>query len=327
MTKRLLSRRTLIALASGAIAAPAIRAYAAQPLRVIVPFSAGGNTDFVARIVSTRVSELLERPVIIENRPSASTITGTAAVVNAQPNGDTILLIDTTLALLPTLHGDLPFNIFKDLKPLGVACTAPTTLVARTSLNARTVKDVVDLARAQPGKLTFGTGSIGGTAHLAGLLMQEAADIRMTHVPYTGAGQAMNDLLGGHIDTTFTAYAALHGMIETKMVQAIATTGIERHPLAPNLPTFAESGYPGVVVITHWCFYAPTGVEAAVADSLGSALIRAVLDDKVKVELEKQGYVPVGADAAKHAEILREEYEKWGGIMRRASISPANEAR
>lgn len=129
-------------------------------------------------------------------------------------------MIDTTLPVLPTLHEKLPF--FKDLKPLGAAVSAPTTLVARSTLNAQTVKDVIELARAEPGKLTFGTGSLGGTAHLAGVLMQEAAGIRMTHVPDAGARQVMNDLLGWHLDTTFFAYAAVQGMIETKKVQAIA---------------------------------------------------------------------------------------------------------
>ncbi len=318
MKRPLVSRRKVMALAGGALFMPVVRAQAARPLHLIVPFSAGGNTDVVARIIAPRVGELLDRTVVVENRPSASAIIGTQAVVNAAPDGDTILMVDTTLPVLPTLHEKLPFDIFKDLKPLGAAVSAPTTLVVRSSLKAQTVKDVIELARAEPGKLTFGTGSLGGTAHLAGLLMQEAAGIRMTHVPYAGAGQAMNDLLGGHLDTTFSAYAAVQGMIETKKVQAIATTGAERLPIAPDLPTFRESGLPQVVVAAHWCFYAPAGVDASLAKSLSETLMRATMDEKVKAELQKRGYVPVGANAEKHAEILREEYEKWGGVMRRA---------
>lgn len=318
MKRPLVSRRNVMALAGGALFMPVVRARAARPLHLIVPFSAGGNTDVVARIIAPRAGELLGRTVVVENRPSASAIIGTQAVVNAAPDGDTILMVDTTLPVLPTLHEKLPFDIFKDLKPLSAAVSAPTTLVVRSTLKAQTVKDVIELARAEPGKLTFGTGSLGGTAHLAGLLMQEAAGIRMTHVPYAGAGQAMNDLLGGHLDTTFSAYAAVQGMIETKKVQAIATTGAERLTIAPDIPTFRESGLPQVVVAAYWCFYAPAGVDASLAKSLSETLMRATMDEKVKAELRKRGYVPVGANAEKHAEILREEYEKWGGVMRRA---------
>lgn len=327
MAQSLISRRAVIALAGGALAAPMVhRAHAAQPLRVIVPFGAGGVTDVLGRLISPRLGELLQRTVLIENRPSASSIVGTQAVVNAQPNGDTILLADTTLPLLPVLHPELPFDIFKGLTPLGIPATGPTTLVVRASLNARTVKDVVELAKAEPGKLSYGTGSIGGTAHLAALLLQEVAGIRLNHVPYAGAGQAMNDLLGGHIDITFAAYAAVEGAIESKLVIPIATTGAERNPSAPELPTFVESGLP-IVVLSHWGFYGPAGLDPTIVETLSGAIQRAAQDEKVKSDLIRLGYVPLGTNAARHAEILREEYEKWGGVMRRSERLQANEKR
>jgi len=318
MPRLLLSRRTLVVSAGAVLAAPAARAQAARTIRLVVPFSAGGNTDVVARIVAPRASEMLGQTVVVENRPSASAVVGTEFVARARPDGSTILMIDTTLPVLPTLHPQLPFDIFRDLTPLGVAVSAPTTLIIGSALPARTLQDVIARARAEPGRLTYATGSLGGTAHLAGLLMQEAAGIRMTHAPYAGAGQALNDLVAGHLHMTFSAYAAVQGLLEGGRLHAIATTGAERLSIAPNLPTFRESGLPDVVVAAHWCFYGPAGMEAPLAETLGSTLIRATLHDTTKAELERRGYVMVGANATAHARILREEYEKWGGVMRRA---------
>ncbi|HEY4252396.1 MAG TPA: tripartite tricarboxylate transporter substrate-binding protein [Roseomonas sp.] len=322
MTKLLLPRRTAAMAAVGLLAAPALRAQSGRPIRLVIPFSAGGNTDVVARVIAPRASEILGQTVVVENRPSASAVVGTEVVARARPDGATLLMIDTTLPVLPTLHPQLPFDIFRDLTPLGAAVTAPTTLVVGSAMPARTLQEVVDRARAAPGRLTYATGSLGGTAHLAGLLMQEAASIRLTHVPYAGAGQALNDLVGGRLDITFSALSAVQGLMDTGLLRAIATTGAERLPIAPDLPTFVEGGLPQVVVVAHWCFYAPGGTPAAIADPLSDALMRATRDAATKADLERRGYVVVATSAAEHARILREEYEKWGGVMRRSGEAP-----
>lgn len=323
MLKTSLSRRSALIAAGLAGVATAARAQTARPVRLVVPFSAGGNTDVVARVIAPRASEILGRTIVVENRPSASAVVGTEAVARARPDGSTILLVDTTLPVLPTLVPQLPFDIFRDLMPLGAAVSAPTTLVVGGSSPLRTLQDVIARARAEPGRLTYATGSVGGTAHLAGLLLQEAAGIRLTHVPYAGAGQALNDLVAGHLDITFSALSAVQGLLEAGTVRAIGTTGAERLPAAPHIPTFRESGLPDVVVAAHWCFYAPANTPAPVADELASALMRAARHDTVKADLERRGYVVLGTSAAEHARILREEFEKWGGVMRRAGHAPA----
>lgn len=314
------SRR--VALLSLATLPMAARAQAQQfpdrPIRLIVPFSAGGNTDVIARIIAPYVAERLGQPVVVENRPSASTVVGVEAVARARPDGYTLLAVDTTLPVLPTLHANLPFDIFRDLTPVSFAVSGPTTLIVRNSLPARTLQDVVALARAEPGKLSYATGSIGGTAHLAALLFQEDAKIRLLHVPYAGAGQAVNDLVAGHLDITFSAISAVQGLVEAGQLRAIATTGAERLSVAPDLPTFRESGLPGVVVAAHWGFYVTAGTPMPVLAKLSAAIREAVQVPAAKTELERRGYVILSTTAEEQARILREEYEKWGGVMRRA---------
>jgi tripartite-type tricarboxylate transporter receptor subunit TctC len=318
-------RATLLGLLGAGMAlAQAARAqdFPNRPVRVIVPFSAGGNTDVIARIIAPRVAERLGQPVVVENRPSASTVVGTEAVARARPDGYTLLAVDTTLPVLPTLQPNLPFDIFRDLAPISFAVAGPTTLVVRSSMPARTLQDVIELARAEPGRLTYATGSIGGTAHLAALLFQEEAGIRLTHVPYAGAGQAMNDLVGGHLDITFSALSAVQGLVAAGSVRAIATSGAERLPVAPDLPTFRETGLPGVVVSAHWGFYATGGTPAPILGQLTAAFVASVQEPATRSELERRGYVVLGTDAEEQARILREEHDKWGAVMRRAGVRP-----
>jgi tripartite-type tricarboxylate transporter receptor subunit TctC len=316
------TRRAAIAAAAGALAAPTL-AQSGRVIRLIVPFSAGGNTDVLVRVVAPQASEILGQTIVVENRPSASAIVGVETVVRARPDGTTLLVVDTTLPVMPTLHPQLPFDIFRDLMPIGVIAGAPTTLVVRRDLPAQTLQEFIALARSQPGRITYATGSIGGTAHLAGLLLQEAAGISMTFVPYAGAGQAANDLVAGHLDANFSALNAVRGLIEAGTIRALATSGAERQPLAPSIPTFRESGLPDVVVSAHWGFYAPAGTAPDLAQSLGEAFRRAAHEPGPRAELERRGYHLVNADAAEHARILREEHDKWGAIMRRAGNLPA----
>jgi tripartite-type tricarboxylate transporter receptor subunit TctC len=315
-----LTRRA--ALAAGLLAAPAVRAQQRRPIRLIVPFSAGGNTDAVARLVAPRVAEILGAPVAVENRPSASTIVGVEAVARAQPDGTTLLICDTTFAVLPTLHPTLPFDIFRDFSTIGVIAAAPTTLVVRRELPARNLQEFIALARAQPGTISYATGSIGGTAHLAALLLQEAAQIRLNFIPYAGAGQAANDLVAGHLDVNFSALNAVLGLMQAGNIRALATSAADRQALAPEVPTIREQGLPDVVVSAHWGLYAPTGTPTPVIQSLSEVFRRAANEEPVRGELVRRGYTLLNADPAEHARILREEFEKWGGVMRRAGAVP-----
>lgn len=322
-----IGRRTALLGLSAAGAVPALaqnswaQDYPNRPIRVVVPFSAGGNTDAVARVIAPGVAARLGQPVVVENRPSAATVVGIEAVARARPDGYTLLAVDTTMPVLPTLHSDLPFDIFRDVTPISFVVAGPTTLVVRASMPARTLQDVIALAKASPGRLTYATGSIGGTAHLAALLFQEEAGISMTHVPYAGAGQAMTDLVGGHLDITFSALNAVQGLVDSGSVRAIATSGAERLPIAPNLPTFRESGLPGVVVSAHWGIYATGGTPAPIVERLNAAFVAAVRDGAIRAELERRGYVVLGTTATEQARLLREEYEKWGAVMRRAGAA------
>ncbi len=247
---------------------------------------------------------------------------GVEAVARAAPDGGTFLICDTTLPVMPTLNPALPFDIFRDLVPVGAIASAPTTLVVRANLPARDLAEFIALAKAQPEKISYATGSIGGTAHLAALLLQEKAGIRLNFVPYSGAGQAATDLVAGHLDVNFSALQAVLGLIRGGQIRALATSGAERQAMAPEIPTFRESGLPDVVVAAHWGLYAPAGTPPALAQGFGAAWLRAIAEPAVRAEVEKRGYALVNADAARTAEIVREEYQKWGDVMRRAGAVP-----
>ncbi len=317
------TRRTTILAAAGALAAPALRAQTRRVIRLIVPFSAGGNTDALARIVSPRAAEILDATIAVENRPSAAAVVGVEAVVRAAPDGNTLLICDTTLPVMPTLNPTLPFDIFRDLMPIAAIASAPTTLVVRANLPAQDLAGFIALAKAQPEKISYATGSIGGTAHLAALLLQEKAGIRLNFVPYSGAGQAATDLVAGHLDANFSALQAVLGLIRGGQIRALATSGAERQAMAPEIPTFRESGLPDVVVAAHWGLYAPAGTAPAWVTAVGDAYRRAIAEPAIRAAVEKRGYALVDADAARHAQILREEWEKWGGVMRRSGAVPA----
>jgi tripartite-type tricarboxylate transporter receptor subunit TctC len=317
-----MNRRKLALTTGMLLAAPALRAQTRRLIRLIVPFSAGGNTDALARIVAPRAGELLDATIAVENRPSASAVVGVEAVVRAAPDGNTLLICDTTLPVMPTLNASLPFDIFRDLETIASIASAPTTLVVRAGLPARDLRAFIALAKAEPERISYATGSVGGTAHIAALLLQEQAGIRMTFVPYSGAGQAATDLVAGHLDVNFSALQAVLGLIRGGQIRALATSGAERQAMAPEIPTFRESGLPDLVVAAHWGLYAPAGTPAATIQAIGAAFRRAIAEDAIRAEVEKRGYALVGADAAEHARILRLENQKWGDVMRRAGIKP-----
>jgi len=316
-------RRAFVVAGLSALGGASARAqdFPTRPVRLVVPFSAGGNTDAIARVIGPKVSEALGQTIVVENRPSQSGVVGADAVARAAPDGYTILIHDTTFPVSPTLTRNLPHDIFRDFVPVGNVAGAPTTLVVRAGLLARTLAEVVALAKARPGAISYATGSVGGTAHLAALLFEETAEIKLNHVPYAGAGQAMNDLVGGHIDITFSALNAVRGLVEDGKVRAIATTAAERLPAMPSLPTFRESGLPAVVVSANWGLYAPAGTPAPVVAKLNAAFRAATSAPDMRAELERRGYVAISNTPEEHARILREEYEKWGAIIRRAGIA------
>ena len=310
-----MQRRLLLAF----LAAPALARAQDRSVRLVVPFGAGGNTDAIARVLAPRLAELLGQPVVVENRPSASGVIGAEYVSRAAPDGQTFMMHDTTFPVMPSLHKRLPFDVETGFTLLGCQAAGPTTMVVRANLPAQNLREVVALARANPGTVSYATGSTGGTAHLAGLLLEQVAGIRLNHLAYAGAGQAMNDLAGGHIDMTFSALSSVQSLVESGKVRAIATSGAERLPTAPNLPTFRESGV-DVVVSANWCSYAPAGTPPAAAARLAEALASAIATPAINAELTRRGFVPLHIPASGHAASLHAEVTQWGAVIRRAGI-------
>jgi tripartite-type tricarboxylate transporter receptor subunit TctC len=216
--------------------------YPTRPIRLVVPFGAGGGTDNLARIIEPYVGKALGQPLIIDNRPGAGSVIGMDAVVKSTPDGYTLVVTDSSIAVNPSLQKNMPFDTLRDLEPVSLLATAPVILVAHPKVSARALAEFVTLAKAQPGKFSYASGGNGSSTHLGGELLKLVAGIDVIHVPYKGTGPAMNDLIGGHVDVMFSGISSARPHLEAGALRALAVTGEKRNPAVPDVPTFAEAG-------------------------------------------------------------------------------------
>ena len=255
--------------------------YPARPIRLIVPFGAGGGTDNLARIIEPHVSKALGQSIIIDNRPGGGSVIGTDAVVKSPPDGYTLVMTDSSIAVNPSLMKSMPYDTLKDLEPVTLLATAPVILVAHPKVPARTLKDFVALAKAQPGKLNYASGGNGSSTHLGGELLKLVAGINVVHVPYKGAGPAMNDLIGGHVDVMFSGISSARPYLEAGTLRALAVTREKRNPAVPDVPTFAEVGFADVTASTYWGVLAPKGTPKEAIDRLSAEFAKALSDPEI----------------------------------------------
>src|SRR5213075_859540 len=238
----------------------AAQAYPSKPIRFVVPYPAGGPLDTVARLLGQKVSESLKQPVVVDNKPGAGGNIGADAVAKSAPDGYTILMgAVATHAINPTLYANIPYDPIKDFQPVTQLASTPNVLIVNNSVPASNVREFIAYAKANPGKLNFGSGSTGSAGHLAGELFKAMAGVEMTHVPYKGAAPAMQDLIGGQIDLMFDNLASALGQVRAGKVRALAVTTAQRTALAPELPTIAESGLPGFDISTWFGVFVPAG--------------------------------------------------------------------
>jgi tripartite-type tricarboxylate transporter receptor subunit TctC len=284
------------ALSLGCVAALETRTlaqnYPARPVRLIVPFGAGGGTDNLARIIEPHVSKALGQSIIIDNRPGGGSVIGTDAVVKSPPDGYTLVMTDSSIAVNPSLMKSMPYDTLKDLEPVTLLATAPVILVAHPKVLARTLKDFVALAKAQPGKLNYASGGNGSSTHLSGELLKLVASINVVHVPYKGAGPAMNDLIGGHVDVMFSGISSARPYLEAGTLRALAVTGEKRNPAVPDVPTFAEVGFADVTASTYWGVLAPKGTPKEAIDRLSAEFTKALSDPEIVSRIAVLGYLP-----------------------------------
>jgi tripartite-type tricarboxylate transporter receptor subunit TctC len=295
--------------------------YPTRPITMVVGFAPGGGTDTVARIVAQKVSASVGQSVVVENKPGAGGSVATDHVAKSAPDGYTILLGSVgSLAVAPHLIAKLPYDPLRDLAPITMAVVFANVLVVQPSVPAKTLAEFVKLAKDKPGTLTYGSSGIGGAGHLAGELLKIMARIDIVHVPYKGGGPAMRGMLGGEIQAIFATPVSSGAQIKAGKVRAIATTGATRSAYLPDVPTVAESGYPGYEATNWYAYMAPAGTPKEIVSRLHRELVQALNAPDVRVQLEKQGVEAKPGTPEELAKYIERELATWGRVVKEAKI-------
>lgn len=324
-TRRAASRRLLIAVAAFAasvpllapISASAQAAYPSRPIRLIVPFPAGGGTDLIAREVANKVATSNGWSIVIDNKPGSGGNLGVDAAAKAVPDGYTLVLGQTSnLAINPTLYTKLPYNVEKDLTPVGLVASAPLVLVVSSDSPYKTLADVVAAAKATPEALNYASSGSGTVAHLATELFQKTANVRFTHVPYKGAAQGSTDLIGGQIQMYMSSIPTLIGHIKSGKMRPIVVTSLKRTADLPNVPTVDESGFKGFEAATWFGVVGPAGLPKEVVAKLNAAFNKAIEDPEVKRKLAAQGADVRGSTPEAFGAYIRSETVRWGKVVK-----------
>ncbi|MGE5525564.1 MAG: Bug family tripartite tricarboxylate transporter substrate binding protein [Rhodospirillaceae bacterium] len=306
----------MIAVACVHAGAASAQTWPARPVRLIVPFAPGGGVDSVSRYLAYKLSEQTAGTFVVDNRPGGGGVLGTELVARAAPDGYTLLVSAPEFSINPSMHSKLPYDPFKDFTYISQLTAGQFMLASHPSVPAQTVKELIALAKARPGKLTYGSSGTGGINHLAGALFQSMTGIQWLHIPFKGAGPSTIGLIGGHIDFVFASTIGLVGPAKSGKVHPIAVTGSERFTEMPEVPTIAESGVPGYVVTGWYGFYAPAGTSSDIVQRLHTESRRALNSPEVVEKLRKSGNVPVVSSPAEFAAFMRAEIDKWAKVIR-----------
>ncbi|MBV7540748.1 tripartite tricarboxylate transporter substrate binding protein [Acidovorax sp. sic0104] len=310
------------ALAAPAGAALAQGTYPAKPIRLIVPFPPGGGTDMIARTVAQKLADQNKWNVIVDNRPGAGGNLGVDAAAKSAPDGYTLVMGQTSnLAINPTLYPKLPYDPIKDLVPVALVSSSPIVIAAPASSPYKTFADVVAASKGKPDALTLGYSGNGTVAHLAGELAENAAGIKLRHIPYKGAAQAMTDLVGGQIDLYMSSVPTLLGQVRNGKLKVLAITSAKRSSQLPDVPTLAESGYKGFEAVTWFGILAPAGTPAPIVAQLNKAINQALQHAEVADKLRSEGGDVLGGSADQFGQLLRTEVPRWGKIVKDSGAS------
>ena len=294
--------------------------YPVKPVKLIVADAAGGAPDQLARILAHQLSNSLGQQVVVDNRPGASGAIGADIAARSPADGYTLLLTTTAIyAILPSLRKDLPYDPVRDFVAVSRIATASNVLVVNPSLPVRSVAELVALAKRKPGSINYASAGVGSPAHLAGEMLNLLAGIKLTHVPYKGAAPALLDVIAGNVQLIITSPIAAGGHIKTGRVRALATTGSERNPSLPDLPTIAET-VPGYEISQSWGIVAPAGTPARVVERLNAAIVKAMHLPEVREEVLKTGAVPAGDSAADFAQFMSRERQRLGEVITKTGI-------
>lgn len=297
--------------------AAAAETYPTRPITIVVPFPPGGSTSMVARIVTDHMAEVIGQPFVVDNRGGAGGALGTRQVAKSAPDGYTIALGYTgTLAIGPALFPNTGYDVRTDFAPVGRIGAAPSTIVVHPSFPVHSVAELIAYAKAHPGEVNFGSAGIGTVGHVAGEYFAIATGTRLTHIPYKGTGQAMTDLLGGHIPLSFTPIPAVHESAKSGLLRMLAVTSLTRSALAPDVPTVAESGVPGFDAVLRYGLVAPAGTPRPVIETLNKALSETLAVPEVRNRLALEGVEPLPGTPEDYAADIASDEVLWSKVVK-----------
>ncbi len=315
-------RMIVAALLIGLSQQTALAQYPNKPVRVVVPYPAGGAVDSFARVLTQQLSELWGHPVVVENRAGASTMLGAELVAKSPADGYTLMLTaELTLVTVPHLYEKIPYDPLRDFAPITALVSATQALVANPSLPVKTVNDVVTLAKAKPGELTYGSFGIGSTGHLNMEVFQAMTGTRFNHIPYSGAGPALNDVVGGHVNLMLAALSIVKGSVEGGKLRVIAVGSDRRSSEFPDVPTISESGVPGFQAKSWFGLVAPAETPPEIIKKINQDVIKVMSDPAFAQQyLTAQGLEPITGTPEQFAAFMRTETKKWGNVVKDANI-------
>jgi len=318
------SALVLLCAALMAALSPALaQQYPSRPVRFVVPFAPGGSTDTLARTIGVKLADALGQQVVVDNRPGANGDIGMMIVAKAPPDGHTILLgYIANLAIAPSLYAKLPFDPVKDYAPITQIATSPNVLTAHPSVQAKGLKELIALAKAKPGAVNFASTGVASVGHLTGELLNNLAGMKMTHVPYKGGGQAIIDLLGGHVQVMFSGFSAAMPHIKSGKIRALAVTGVKRSPALADVPTIAEQGFPGVEATAWYGVLAPAGTPKPVVTRLHDETVRILKLPDVSQRLDALGFEIVGSTPEQFGAYIKSEIRKWEKVVKASGAKP-----
>jgi tripartite-type tricarboxylate transporter receptor subunit TctC len=291
-----------------------------HPIQVVVPVAAGGGTDLLARTLGQKVGELLGQPMVIENRLGAGGNIGTEQVARAKPDGYTLLVSPSTIALNVAVYRKLPYDLLKDLQAVAVVAQTDVVLVVHPSVKASNLREFVDLARARPGQLNFGSAGLGSSQQLTAEYFNQLAGTSSNHIPYKGQSQAMNDLVGGQLDYMFSPLQNALPFIRQGRIRALAVAAKQRHRDLPQVPTLNESGYKGAEVSNWFAVYVPAATPAAIVKKLNTAFVQIGSQPEMKAKLEELGFDGLSTTPDQATDFMRAEMVRWARVTAYAGI-------
>jgi len=316
-----MKRQVLLACLLCATSAFAQTPWPSKVVRIVVPFAPGALTDVAARSIGFELSEQLGQQFVVENKGGAGGTLGAAEVAKSPADGHTLVFTDNSYMISASLYPKLPYDPVKDLQAVTLAVDAPAIMVAKLELPAKSLREMLDLAKAKPRTLTFGSGGQGSSAHLATELLFNQAGVELVHVPFKGVAAALAEVVGGRIDVTISSVGGAVGHIKGGKVRPLALTGKERIAMLPEVPTFAESGFPDYDMVYRFGFLVPAGTPQPVVARLQQEVAKAVAKQKVRDFLATQGARPVASTPAEYAEIIQREIVMWRGVIEKAGVT------